>query len=371
MPDTLDYSLRRSRARSRWITNQSRWLARNFTRDNLFQGLRTLAAVGPLTILIWIYAEREQVRPEPDVSISIEVRCSDPQRIVTLRKPYPDKVVVAELDGPSSTLDSVLEKLERRSSDQPAVEIPIDPTLEPGRIHEINTAAALAANPMFRGLTIRDCQPPQVDVYVDQLEERDLEVAPPDGITNLVGPPVFNPRTVRVRGPREAIAELDKEHKLLAVADLTVFDAMNVPGPHEFPVVRIRPLDDPSITFTPNTVDATVSVRESDVPGTIRSVPIWVYGPPEVMSRYRVELTNPVLTNVKVTGPADKIDLVNRPDFSPHPHALLEIRNDDEPNKPLQRILRFDLPPDLGLHVNEEISQQKIDFRLIDAHPVD
>jgi hypothetical protein len=105
-------------------------------------------------------------------------------------------------------------------------------------------------------------------------------------------------------------------------------------------------------------------VRESDVSGTIRSVPIWVFVPPDLMGKYRVDLPNPVLTNVKVTGPADKIAMVNQPDFSPKPRARLVISGDDEPGKPLQRQVTFDLA-DLGLHVDE---QHTVDFSLVEIH---
>jgi hypothetical protein len=344
-------------------------MVRNLTRENLIDALKTLAAVAPLTILIWVYAEREQMGSEPDVSISIEVRSSDPNRIVALKKPYPDKVVVAKLEGPQSTLDAVVERLERRSTDQAAVEIQVGSMLEPGMVHEIDTANALRNNPLFKGITIDECQPPQLDVSVDKLEERDLEVQTPAGINNLTGPPVYTPRTVKVRGPQETIDELDSEHKLIAEADLAGFDVMNIPGPHDLPLVRIKPLGDPAISFSPSNVEASVSVRETDQTGTIRSVPIWIDGPPDLMARYHVELTSPVLTNVKVTGPSDQIDAVNRPDFSPKPHALLEIHNDDEPGKPLERVLQFALPPDL--RVNEDVSQQKIGFRLVDNHPTE
>jgi hypothetical protein len=241
--------------------------------------------------------------------------------------------------------------------------------LTTGMVHEIDAAQALSNNPMFQGVTVSNCQPAKLEVLVDEVEERDLEVQPPPGITNLVGPPVFTPRSVKVRGPKESLEELDKAHKLVAIADLGAFDAMNVPGPHDFPVVRIKPLDDPSVVFTPPNVEAAVSVRESDVPGTIRSVPIWVSGPPALLARYHVELVNPsngVLTNVKVIGPKDKIDLVNQPDFA-KPHAVLEIHDEDESSsgKLLQRAVRFDLG-DLGLRVNDEISQHPVDFRLVD-----
>jgi hypothetical protein len=363
MSQTIIPPPRKTSGLAKWTAGARRWAHRNFTRDNLIQALKTFASVGPLTILIWIYAEREGIQTQRDVSIAIEVRCIDPSRIVSLQKPYPEKVVVADLAGPAGTLDNVIQRLERHSGDEPAVEIFVDPTLTTGMVHsDIDTAQELAHNAMFQGVTITNCQPPKLAVLVDQLEEKEIEVQAPPGITNLTGPPVFTPHTVKVRGPKESIDALGD--KLVAVADLTGLDGMNVPGPHDFPVVRVQPLEDPNLSFTPPNVEAVVSVRESDVSGTIRSVPIWVFCPPDLMGKYRVDLANPVLTNVKVTGPADKIAMVNQPDFSPKPRARLAISGDDEPGKPLQRQVTFDLA-DLGLHVDE---QHTVDFSLVEIH---
>jgi hypothetical protein len=368
MPDTVipkaPQQAPPQRGLSIWLARTARWLHRSFTRENLIQCCKTLASVVPLTVLIWIYAEREQIRTQPNVSIAIEVRCNDPRRVVSLQKPYPDKLIVADLTGPPSTLDGVVERLERHTGEDP-VEIFIDPTLATGMVHsDIDAAQELAKNPIFQGVTISNCQPAKLAVLVDALGEVDVEVKPPPDITNLTGPPVFTPHTVKVRGPQGAIDDLTKQGKLVAIADLSGLDGMNVPGPHDFPVVRISPLDNPALSFSPASVEAAVSVKESDVPGTIRSVPIWVYGPPDIMAKYRVDLGGQaVLTNVKVTGPADKIVLANQPDFLPRPHALLEIKDTDKVGEPLERRVTFDLSG-LGLHVSDDISEQPIKFTL-------
>src|SRR3954467_3445784 len=69
-----------------WTPNMWRWRER-FSRENVMNSLRTLAWVVPLTILIWIYAEREQLATEPVVIIPIDVKTTAPNRVVTLISP--------------------------------------------------------------------------------------------------------------------------------------------------------------------------------------------------------------------------------------------------------------------------------------------
>ena len=81
-----------------------------FTRENIISNLKTLAWVVPLTLLIWIWAEREQVQPAKDVSVPFELVSSDPNRIVSLKPPQ-DKNLVLELQGPQGRLQELLSRL--------------------------------------------------------------------------------------------------------------------------------------------------------------------------------------------------------------------------------------------------------------------
>ena len=49
------------------------WLRGCFERYNLLAGLKTLLWLGPLTLLIWVYAEREQ-NDKIDAAIPVAVR---------------------------------------------------------------------------------------------------------------------------------------------------------------------------------------------------------------------------------------------------------------------------------------------------------
>src|SRR5215213_10121517 len=117
-PNTLEYFI-----------PSRRQIAALFTRENLVNFARTMAWVVPLTILIWIYAEREQVATAPGRVIPIDVKTSAPNRIVKLISPA-DKNIVADLAGPRAQLDDVLGIISR-PGDNDRIRLEIDPGLAP------------------------------------------------------------------------------------------------------------------------------------------------------------------------------------------------------------------------------------------------
>src|SRR5205807_2622098 len=56
-----------------------------FTRENVISNLKTLAWVVPLTLLIWIYAEREQVATTKDVAVPFDMVSLDPNVAIRVR----------------------------------------------------------------------------------------------------------------------------------------------------------------------------------------------------------------------------------------------------------------------------------------------
>ncbi|MGH7179537.1 MAG: hypothetical protein ACREJC_19330, partial [Tepidisphaeraceae bacterium] len=250
-----------------------RWISRHMEKDKLIDGLKTFAWVGPLTLLIWVYAEREQVWSIADQPIPISVASTDPSRFVRLRSG--DSAVTATLIGPRANVDKVLGLIGLRH-DSPSVVIPIDRSLAPGQSYPLEAARLLERNPIFRdnGVSVRDCKPSQIEVFVDSLDERDVEVRGRPGMRSLSGTPVFEPRTAKVRGPKSM---LDNTHDgpLSVFAELADRDELNLPGPHDLAAVRLKcSIDDPAISVIPATVKATVDVAQSDVRYEIRSMPI-------------------------------------------------------------------------------------------------
>src|SRR5438552_16156395 len=113
MPDSphkLNYHVRRIRTWRDDVSAEWMRFINGFTRDNVIGHMKTLAWVIPLTLLIWIWAEREQVQPAKDVSVPFELVSPDANRVVTLNPPQ-DKNLILELSGPQGRLQELLNRL--------------------------------------------------------------------------------------------------------------------------------------------------------------------------------------------------------------------------------------------------------------------
>ena len=104
--------------------------------------LRTLPWVAPLTLLIWVYAERQQERRQT-VRFPVQVALTTPDRVVVAPA---EAYVTAELRGPSVQLEKVKSRL-IQGGDQ-AVTLSVEQALPPGR-HDVRTSG-IANDPLFR-----------------------------------------------------------------------------------------------------------------------------------------------------------------------------------------------------------------------------
>src|SRR5882762_4342139 len=108
---TLPYRAERPAPGGRFGAWARTWSRNHFSRDQVMSGLRSLLWVGPLTVLIWIYAEREQLATAPNVKVPVELVSSDPNFIVSLANPE-QRWVTVSLSGPHAQLDTAREKVE-------------------------------------------------------------------------------------------------------------------------------------------------------------------------------------------------------------------------------------------------------------------
>src|SRR5215467_7594925 len=86
------------------------WFRSHLTREALLDGVRTGAWVIPLTILIWIYAEQQQRTEEKKLPVLINVKSTDPDRIITLPR-RGDDVPVIDIYGPKSSIEALKAEL--------------------------------------------------------------------------------------------------------------------------------------------------------------------------------------------------------------------------------------------------------------------
>lgn len=335
-----------------------RWTARTFTWENVTSGLKTFMWVAPLTILIWVYAEREQV-VRKEVTIPIAVKSTDPNRIVTLRPG--DESIVATIEGPRLAVDR-LSDLVTAPGQGPVVVIEFDGRgYESGKWGSFDTEKYVGDNAIFRnrGVTLRECQPRTLQILVDELVEKEVEVRAPSDLTNFAAPPAFEPRTVRVRGPRAKLE--DTREPLVAVAELSGREEIQTPGPKDIAAVPVRvSIQDPAITIVPTTVRAIIDVSQREEKYQIASMPIWHNHPPGLLPQYRIESPTGI-PNITVIGPHDQIQLIASGQF--RPMARLDVTADDA-GKRQQRELKFELPDRVKV-VAEDREKTRVSFQLI------
>lgn len=331
------------------------------TRESLWSSIKSLAWVAPLTILIWVYAEREQIRPSESQPIRFSIRTTDPRQVVTIVS-QPESTITATLRGPQQALEQVVRKLGPGEANGGAVIV-----LSSGAGQREVATSEIRNAELFRdaGVEVFNESPPTITVRVDQLIEMEVDVEPPPGMENFTSPPQFEPRRVTVSGPESLLKNPPDGQPLVAIADLLRFTSIRTPGRQVLPNVPLAlPAalrNAPNVKITPDTAVATVDVKNAEREGQIAALPIWPLFPPAMKNKYDVKLDADFVQNVFVVGPADQVDKILAGSAVPSPKAVLEISQEDVgKGKVAARRLRIELPE--GVRVGPQSQNLSIGF---------
>jgi hypothetical protein len=315
-----------------WLRSvvERRWWATTFTRQGMLDALRNFAWVAPLTILIWVYAEREQIFTPTRPDVPIHVVGSN--LFIT-----PDQSLVSlELKGPQNGLDTVLLALGKA----PGLQIDISNTPARGRQH-INVMDHIQNLPLFRdtGVSVTKVEPFEIDVDVDDFVDQPIPVLSPPNFPNLESTTHYEPDTVKAHGPKSVINGLMKQGTLTAAADLDSVGTLT-PGHHERIVDVSLAGKDSSITLNPPSVKAFLDVGAIDVTMKVPAMPILIKAPPDLVNDYEIKLASPSVTDTTVSGPPKQLALL---DTTVVPTAVLTITADDI-DHPQPKQLDYQLP---------------------------
>jgi hypothetical protein len=354
------------------FARERRWFAETFSKEKMVDMFKQLAWVVPLTLLIWIYAEREQIATLPNETIPFQLVSPDPNKTVELialrsegagAMERQDSNLVLELQGPRARLQNVLQRL-RGGMVLQGLRLEIDRNLSAGE-HLLPTSALLGGNSVFaqNGITVTRVQPERLRVRVDDLVEREAKVIAPPGVTTLDAGTQFNPPTVKIKGPSLLLDRAKNEAGGLTVFARIPDDLLATPGEKD---ARKIPIDlpqalaqDDRVTPLRQDVDAVLHVRAADAEYPMSAMPISLDVPPSLSDKVVVTMPSTSLPDVTLIGPKDKIDQLNDPNYQQKPYAQLTIRSNDVGKDGLRRKLRFvDLPP--GVRVKDD--QREVTF---------
>jgi hypothetical protein len=277
--------------------------------------IKTALLVGLVTSLIWLWAEAESLS-----TISASPRV---EFVAGGTELYPRLVegglgfggaVRLRLAGSTTAIDRAQRLLSSVVRFVPGVGAMPATTGE----QTINLREALEQHPDFRklGVTIVEADPPTVRIALDEMVTRSLPVRVAGGQGLLAGEPSPDLRTATVTFPSSALPKGTDPDTLAVVARLEegVLDRLPDDGPR--PVRARLTLPEPlaaaaaagvPVTLSPESVTVIVRVRSRTESLTVPTVPVWVSLPPDEAGKWDVELLDPYLRDVTISGPRDAV----------------------------------------------------------------
>ncbi|HEX8323288.1 MAG TPA: hypothetical protein VF595_05180 [Tepidisphaeraceae bacterium] len=311
-------------------------------RPGEFSG--TMLIVIPLTLLIWVYAERAQNR-DGSVQTLLGVTIADPKLTATIVDPVESPVTI-ELNGPQGQIDRLKSTIEATVIDR-RLRVALTPAdYGLGENKSLDLARLLNANPLFAdsGVLVTKTTPAQVRVTVDQLVTREARVAVPTEAFVALLNVSFDPPRVKVSGPMQAIASQFGGADPTVTVDLSsLAKAQRSAGPQrqEMPLTPAR---DSRITYTPARVQMNFEIGSTIEEFTIPSVGILVVRPVSEDGASRVVIRgSPVIPNVQVRGPGPMIAKYKGDAPEATLKAILEVTNALAGQNELRKEVKFPL----------------------------
>ena len=253
-------------------TQGLRWLRRCLTVDALRDGLNTAAWVAPLTILIWVYADEEMPANDQEMTVQVELHCSNPDRVVTLKNPH-DVMIVVDIAGSKSAIDALTHELNQKSGENPTVRIDLPANTRDGP-YPLTIADKVRSSDIFSrsGVSVVKVSPEAIDVDVDTLKTVVAEVKPSPGAP-LIGTPVFEPQTVHLTAPAHSFPL--GSQALVVYAQIPTTGEYAKPGSQQnVPLPLTLPFTGEHVSVNPSTVSGTYMVKQNDVSYSIESISV-------------------------------------------------------------------------------------------------
>jgi len=323
-----------------------RWARDTFSREQLVSNLKSIAWVIPLTILIWVYAERAQ-QDDGEATVTIEVKSADPTWVARLAS---SRSITTSFKGPKARVDQAAKQFDPRSG---SVQVFVEGDRPPG-VYEIDVRQQIQKDPRFydNGITVTACEPPVVTVEVDLLVEEDLEVRPHPELAQRLNRFSFEPKKVKVSAPAKLLAQAKAKGPLFARVDLSGYPEVNTPGTHGPLRAPVNVPFLPDVRVWPENVNATLDVKPADAQFRIDSLPVNKVVVGDVEETHRIVYQTKFIPNVVVYGPADKIKQLEAGTVTPKPEARFRVTPLDAGAGKINRELEYVLPE--GIRLKED-----------------
>lgn len=313
--------------------------------------LKTFLSVAIITGLIWVFAEAETLRTqEQPVELTLDSGEGGMRTLEFADASAGPRRWNVSVVGPTAAVEDLVRRLRAPVRLAPGMDgVP----LERGTI-EVDLKTVLLGHPDLtigrRGVSIARVDPPTARLRLDDLVTIDLPVEvriPTRG--ELDGPPEIRPARVKVIVPSAEVERVGAG-PVLAVIDQSMFDRL-VPGRKETlggVALRLAPeMAGIRARIDPATAEVSLAVRRSTTTLKIPSVPVHVRLAPTEINKWEIEIADPFLADVSVTGPRDVIRRIE--DKTIPLIAYLALSYEELERGVTSKDAVFgDLPPELG-----------------------
>lgn len=297
---------------------------RSTRSSKLKDAIKTFLWVLPLTALIWVYAEREQITTLPERQVTIRLKTSLSDRVVTMLTPE-DRKVFLELRGPLNSLESVWDAL---ADSKYTLDVTIPDDVQLPYRGPVAIAESIARNPLLvkEAVTVSRVMPATVTVLIEKKESITVPVQiRSEDLARIGGTVEFLTDKVAVEGP----ASLLEGPKPEVFADMK--KVLDLPqGPHLVDVpVEVAGEMASAMAPKPAVVRAKVTIKAPEERVLRQSIPVLVQLNGQVLQaeEYHFKIEPPMLADIKVTGAPSAMDELDKllKDDRKFPAAIVDI----------------------------------------------
>lgn len=325
----------------------------SMNKTKLWQQFQTYVIVSLITVLIWMYAESENVVEQKPLYFNVRF-VPTPGQSLAIDPASPQQIQVKVRCAVNQYAE--LEKRQRQTIDLRLEEDPTNP------VRLINLQQQLEYDPEIGplGVEFLDVQPANLQAHVERFEDVALPVEAgwlkPNEV-QLTGPLIPEPNQAVVRLPA-GIARQVADAKLQALLDPDAVNALpeNVRHDVEVPVKlpnQIReklwiPVTD--VKIKPDRAKVSLTIRKTTDSYSAPSLPILILAPWLELDRFSITLdrNRRVLDEpVQITGPSDTIEKVRQGQIKIW--AELRLTADDLESGITSKPVYINLPPDVRL----------------------
>ena len=318
----------------------------------MLQALRTILLVGVVTILVWLWAEAESLSSEV-VSPRIEI-AGGPDLAARLSDdtgasagpggPGGTQVVRVRARGAKLAIDRLQQLLQRPVRFTPGVGgIPA----QPGE-HAIDLRSALREHPDFArlGVSIDEVEPATLRIALERLVVRALPIRLDVRGLALEGPAAIAPSSAELRLTESAAERLPGDAAVLAVIDPGLLAGLPPDASQTLPARLVTPPEAGTVAgLAPLSAQVTLKLRSGIATATLDRVPVLVILPPGEIGRWDVELLDPVVERVQVSGPRDMLGPLAEPAGRAALAAYVRLTPEDLAARVASREATFTLAP--------------------------